>query len=105
MSTMYQQAAIAIGDPKLYEAVHGSIAQAFSTDKAADFLRSVDRASVRVREFELVLGRGLLGQTTERDYGQLGPGDQGQIREFYLHSLERVAPELRQRFFRLYAYY
>ncbi len=102
---MYQQAAIPVGDPKTFGAVHGSIAQAFSTDKVAEFLRSLDRASVRVREFELVLRRGLLGQTTEKDYGQLSPGDQGQIREFYLHSLEEVAPELRQRFFRLYAYY
>ena len=32
-------------------------------------------------------------------------GDQGQIREFYLASLERVAPELRTEFFKLYAYY
>jgi hypothetical protein len=35
----------------------------------------------------------------------LGNADQGQIREFYLASLEKVAPEVRQRFFKLYAYY
>ena len=38
-------------------------------------------------------------------YQQLGNADQGQIREFYLASLERVPPELRQKFFKLYAYY
>jgi len=36
---------------------------------------------------------------------KLGNADQGQIREFYLASLERVTPELRQKFFKLYAYY
>jgi hypothetical protein len=47
----------------------------------------------------------LLGQATIAEYGRLGNSDQGQIREFYLASLERVAPELRQKFFKLYAYY
>ena len=36
---------------------------------------------------------------------KLDNSDQGQIRELYLASLERVAPELREKFFRLYAYY
>ena len=48
-------------------------------------------------------GKGILGAETE--YGRLGIGDQGLIREFYLASREQVAPELRAKFFKLYAYY
>ena len=105
MSTTYQQAGIPVSDPTRFEAVHGAVARAFSTAQISDFLRSLDKASVRVREFEAVLGKGLLGGSAEAEYGQMTPGDQGQIREFYLHALEEVAPELRQRFFKLYAYY
>ena len=39
------------------------------------------------------------------EYKLLGNADQGQIREFYLASLERVAPDTREKFFKLYAYY
>ena len=48
---------------------------------------------------------GILGALTAAEYNRLGNGDQGQIREFYLASLEKVAPELRTKFFKLYAYY
>jgi hypothetical protein len=52
-----------------------------------------------------VLLKGILGAPTAGEYGRLGNGDQGQIREFYLASLEKVAPDLRTQFFKLYAYY
>ena len=61
--------------------------------------------SLRIRNFEDVLSAGLLGETTRSKYASLGNADQGQIREFYLASLERVEPELRDKFFKLYAYY
>ena len=41
----------------------------------------------------------------EAQYRKLSPSDQGQIRELYLASLEQVALPLRDRFFKLYAYY
>jgi hypothetical protein len=47
----------------------------------------------------------MLGAAAAAQYNRLGNGDQGQIREFYLASLEEVAPELRTKFFKLYAYY
>ncbi len=73
--------------------------------RVPDFLRSLDRSSLRIRDFEIVLGKGLLGTSSAGDYSRLCNADQGQIREFYLASLEHVAPELRNRFFKLYAYY
>ncbi len=105
MSTTYQQAALAVMDPQTFSSVRKTIAGAFSPEGAADFLKSLDRATLRVRDFEGVLGKGLLGGATAAEYSRLAPGDQGQIREFYLASLEHVPLELRDRFFRLYSYY
>ncbi|HTH53297.1 MAG TPA: hypothetical protein VL495_05070 [Edaphobacter sp.] len=105
MSTLKEQPVLPIADPAAFGAVKTAIESAFSTGKVADFLKSLDRQGVRIREFEEVLQKGLLGKQTAGEYQRLPDGDQGQIREFYLASLERVAPELRQRFFRIYAYY
>ena len=52
-----------------------------------------------------MLNAGKLGVSTTDAYNKLTDGDQGQIREFYLASLEKVAPSLRYRYFKLYAYY
>ena len=82
-----------------------AIEAAFSSSRVAGFMKSLERGGVRIRHFESVLEKELLGGSTRADYGQLSTGDQGQIREFYLASLERVLPELRQKFFKLYAYY
>ena len=73
--------------------------------RPSDFFKSLSRAGLRVRDFENVLNQGLLGGDTIAEYNRLGNADQGQIREFYLASLEQVAPEIREKFFKLYAYY
>lgn len=105
MGTTYQQASIPIADPATFSSVRESIVGSFSAPRVADFLKSLERSSVRIRDFESVLSKGLLGASISAAYSRLPNGDQGQIREFYLASLEQVAPELRSRFFRLYAYY
>jgi hypothetical protein len=105
LSALHEQAVIPVADPQAFGAVKSAIETAFSPDKVNDFLRSIQRAGLRIRDFELVLRKGLLGATTAGDYDRLGNGDQGQIREFYLASLEKVAPELRSKFLKLYAYY
>ena len=105
MSTMYEQPVLPVADSRRYDAVKSSIESSFSTGRVAQFLKSLDRLKLRIRDFESVLNAGLLGASTASEYNQLGNSDQGQIREFYLAGLEKVAPELRQRFFRLYSYY
>jgi hypothetical protein len=105
LSTLKEQPILPIADPVAFGAVKSAIESAFSSGKVAEFLRSLDRHGVRIRDFEEVLGKGLLGKKTAAEYASLPDRDQGQIRELYLAGLERVAPELRQRFFRLYAYY
>ena len=105
MSALHEQAVIPVADPEAFGAVRAAIEQAFSSLRVQDFLKSIQRAGLRIRDFELVLKKGMLGAPTVGEYNRLGNGDQGQIREFYLASLEKVTPELRTRFFKLYAYY
>ncbi|MBS1800792.1 MAG: hypothetical protein JSS95_13330 [Acidobacteria bacterium] len=102
---MKEQPVLPIANPEAFGAVKTAIEMSFSAGKVRGFLQSLERQGVRIREFEAVLGKGLLGPKTAGEYKSLPDGDQGQIREFYLASLEKVAPDLRQQFFRLYSYY
>jgi hypothetical protein len=105
LSTTYQQPVLPISDPQTFGAVKSAIESSFASGRVVDFLKSLERSKLRIRDFETVLGKGVLGKTTTAEYGRLDNSDQGQIRELYLASLERVAPELRDKFFKLYAYY
>ena len=105
MTALREQGAIPVTDPENYDAVYAAIEAAFSAARVKEFLGSMLRAGLRIRDFEQVLRTGILGAFAEAEYNRLGNGDQGQIREFYLASLEKVAPELRVKFFKLYAYY
>ncbi len=105
MTALREQGVIPVADPESYGTVRAAIEAAFSAARVENFLKSIERAGLRIRDFELVLRAGILGALTAAEYNRLGNGDQGQIREFYLASLEKVAPELRTKFFKLYAYY
>jgi hypothetical protein len=105
LSSMYQQPVLPISDPQTFNAVKSVIEASFSSGHVAEFLKSLERSKLRIRDFEDVLGKGNLGANTAAEYGRLGNADQGQIRELYLASLEQVAPELREKYFKLYAYY
>jgi len=105
LSALHEQAVIPVADPKTFGMVRTTIENAFSSARVKDFLKSIERAGLRIRDFESVLDKGKLGQSTAADYGTLGNGDQGQIREFYLATLEKVPADLRVKFYKLYAYY
>jgi hypothetical protein len=105
LSSMYQQPVLPVSDPQTFNAVKSAIEASFSAGHVAEFLKSLERSKLRVRDFEEVLGKGNLGADTAAEYSRLGNADQGQIRELYLASLEHVEPELREKFFKLYAYY
>ena len=105
MGSLYQQATIPVADPAVFGPVREAVAASFAPPRVSDFLRACDRERLRIRDFEATLGRGLLGPDTAAGYNRLGASDQGQIRELYLALLEQVAPELRSRYFRIYAYY
>jgi hypothetical protein len=102
---MFEQAVLPVQNEVVYLGVKGAVEKAFAPANAEKFLKQIRSAGLRARSFEAVLSRGLLGANTAAAYSQLQPGDQGQIREFYLSSVEQVAPELRAKFLKLYAYY
>jgi hypothetical protein len=105
LSSLSHQPALTISDPQTFGAVKGAVESSFSSGRVADFLKSLERSKLRIRDFETVLTKGNLGASTAAEYARLGNADQGQIRELYLASLEQVTPELREKFFKLYAYY
>ena len=102
---MYEQATIPIQDEKTFAVVRQALDEAFAPANAARFLRRVGSAKLRVRQFESILAHGLLGAQAQTSYAALGDADRGQIREQYLRRVEKVAPEVRQKYFRLYAGY
>jgi hypothetical protein len=102
---MYEQPILPVKDPATFGEVKAAIEDAFAPAHAPAFLKRIDGARLRARDFEEVLDEGLLGVTAANAYRNLQDGDRGQIRELYLRAVEQVAPELRAKFLKVYAYY
>jgi hypothetical protein len=102
---LYTQAPIPVTDPPTFDQVRNAVESSFSTTGIEPFLNSLEKSKLRIREFEQVLAAGRLGPASEAQYQALTDGDQGMIRELYLASLERVPLKLRDKYFKLYAYY
>ena len=102
---MFEKPVLGVEDGPSYDVVRSAIQAAFAPAAADRFLKRVGAQRLRVRDFESVLGKGLLGQEAIAAYGRLGNLDRGQIRELYLAAVEHVAPELRARHLKVYAYY
>ena len=92
-------------DVPTFNAVKQDIESCFAASYVEKFMKSLERAGQRIRNFEAVLASGKLGVQTAMQYNKLSNGDQGQIRELYLALLEQVDLALRDKFFKLYAYY
>ena len=102
---MFEQAAIAVQDEKTYAALHTQIDARFAASDVEPFLDRVPRSKLRIRDFESVLNKGLLGKEAIGLYKALPVSDQGLTRERYLRLVEKVPVELRQRYLKAYAYY
>ncbi len=105
MEMMFEQATIPVQDEATFSVVRQALDEVFAAAHVDRFLRNVSGAKLRVRHFEMVLARGFLGAQAQAAYGKLSDSDRGQIREQYLRRVEQVTPEVRQKFFRLYASY
>ena len=102
---MFEQAVLPIQDEATFSKVRASFERIFVTAHLSDFLRSLARAKLRARQFEAIVASGLLGAETAAQYAALGDSDRGHVREQYLSLVEKVAPELRAKFLKVYAYY
>jgi hypothetical protein len=102
---MFEQAVLPVQDEKTFAEVEKALHDAFAPANAAKFLRQVEKAKLRARQFEAILAHGFLGAKTPSQYGSLGDSDRGHIREMYLRLVEHVTPELRAKYLKVYAYY
>ncbi|MFZ0662394.1 MAG: hypothetical protein WAM66_06845 [Acidobacteriaceae bacterium] len=102
---MFEQAVLAVQDEKTFAEVRAVLDAVFAPKQVKQFLRKVQKSKLRIREFEKVLARGLLGAETPAKYAVLGNSDRGQVREHYLSSVEKVDPALRAKYLKLYSYY
>ena len=102
----YTQAGIAVKNQQAFEAVKSVIDAALAPEAVSGFLRRLEKRGVRVREFEAALEKKVLQSPQAiAAYAELDAADQGQIREYYLAKIEQVDGKVRQRFYKLYAYY
>ncbi len=102
---MFVQAVLPVNDEAHFTAVKASLEPLFASGNVTHFLKQVQRSKLRVRDFEGLLQRGVLGKSTPAAYQALGDSDRGQARELYLSLVEQVALELRSKFLKIYAYY
>ena len=102
---MFEQAAFPVQNEQGFQQMSQRIEAAFAANRADLFLASVAGKKLRVRQFEQVLEKGLLGKDSPELYKALPSSDQAMIREKYLARIEKVPVELRQRFLKIYAYY
>jgi hypothetical protein len=102
---MFEQVAIAVQDQQGFQRLHSLIDAAFDVRDVEVLLTRVRRAGLRIRNYEAVLKRGLLGKEAPTLYASLPTSDQALTRERYLRLVEKVPQDLRQRYLRVYAYY
>ena len=102
---LFEQAGIAVQDEQGYSRLHALIDAAFDPRDVEVFLTRVSKSKLRIRDYESVLGKGFLGKDAVGLYQALPVSDQGLTRERYLRLVEAVPLDLRQRYFRVYAYY
>ena len=89
---MFEQVELPILDAAHFRELKETIEPCFAPGRVAAFLRELQRARLRVRDFEGLLAGGYLGSSATGIYSLLPDSDRGQIREWYLRLVEQVAP-------------
>ena len=112
MTVTFQRAPIKVEKQQEFARLQAAVEQAFLPEKAAGFLKQMNRKGIRVRDFDVLLAQRILegvvgeaGLGAQQLYDALTVSDQGQMREFYLSKLEGVDQALRHKFKKLYSYY
>ena len=103
----FEQVAIAVQDEPKFAQLHALIDAAFDAAAwdASGLLNLLSRSRPRIRDYETILSRGWLGKDAIELDQALPVSDQALTRERYLRLVEAVPSELRQRYFKAYAYY
>jgi hypothetical protein len=107
----FQQAQIQIEKQQEYQQLRSAIERAIAPATAAEFLKQVKKAGLKVRNFEGVLDAKVLercdrelasASSAKQLYQSLGLPEQSLIREFYLERIEQIAGPERDRYRQLY---
>ena len=102
----FTQAPMEVQNQQVFGELEATIDAVFAAGEVQNFLRRVQKSKLRVRDWAGVLSAKLLKNPNAAAlYAQLGPSDQGLVREHYLQQLEQVEPRLREKFKKLYTYY
>ena len=86
MSFEYHKPEIPVADPQTFAAVRQAIESAFAAAGVKEFLKSIERAGLRIRDFEAVLRKGILGAPTATSMGALATA----IRARFASSISRA---------------
>jgi len=111
----YEQAQIPVQKAEDFEQLRSAIDRIFGSPALEKFYGRLQNKGVNAREFEKIAGMGLLeeadktlaksGKSAKQLYGALALSDQALLREFYLERIEKVDPELRLKYQKVYRYY
>jgi hypothetical protein len=109
----FEQALIKVENEKEFEELKSAINRALAPENAGKYLKRVASAGLRIRNFDLLLAKGVLeqgdgvlaGKSAKGLYAALALSDQAQMKEFYLSKIEEVDAALRTKFHKLYQYY
>jgi len=110
----FEQATIKVEKEQEFGELKSAIVRVFSPDHVHKYLKRVSSAGLRVRDFDLVLAKGVFeqvegalqkGQRAQELYSVLTLSDKAQIKEFYLFKVEEVDPKFRAKFHKIYQYY
>jgi hypothetical protein len=110
----FEQATIKVEKEQEFGELKNAIIRAFSPENVHKYLKRVASAGIRVRDFDLLLAKGVFeqvegtlpkGSRAQELYSALTISDKAQIKEFYLSKIEEVSPEVRAKFQRIYQYY
>jgi hypothetical protein len=102
---MFEQAQIAVKEGQAFARLHALIDAAFEQREIEVFLNRVRKSKLRIRDYEGILARGLLGREAAGLYKALPVSDQALTRERYLRLVETVTPQLRERYAKAYTSY
>jgi hypothetical protein len=111
----FEQASIRIEKQQEFKQLRQAISRVFAPEVLEEFLKRLQSANLRIRDFDGVIARRLLEQVDKKlrtsgiaagqIYQSLALSDQAQIREFYLSKLEAADTALRHKFRKLFQYY
>jgi len=101
----FQQAPIPAVDLEASARFTAIFEQNFSAALVEPFLMKVQKAGLTLRNLDQILAKGILGKGVEEDWNRLPVSDRALLREMYLRLVEGVLPEVRQRFYKVYASY